>query len=163
MYNHFQYSENLARKLKSIAHTDSDCHFFRASGQSKMTELVNNISSVNGGVLIAVDGKIMDFGWNNSDSLMIHPAYGIVIVFPTKSTDAETIFEAQAHATEVILQCISKMMQDAAGYKNGCDKIDPESFQIDGFGPIADLFYGVELSFKLSDGLNYGLKPEMWI
>ena len=162
-YNHFTYSEMLARKLKPIAHTDDDCHFFRASAQTKMQELLENISSAKGGVLIAVDGKIIDFSWNNSDSLMIKPTYGIVILFPAKSTDANTIFAVQAQATEVALQIIAKMMQDANRYISDCDKIDPESFQIDGFGPMADLFYGVELSFNLDDGLNYELNPDMWL
>lgn len=162
MYNHFQYSETLARKLKPIGHNDGDCHFFRASGQTRMTELINNVSSVNGGVLIAVDGKIIDFEWINSDSLIVNPTYGIVIIFPTKSTDTGSIFAAQTKATDVALQCIAKIMQDASRYKDGCDKIDPDSFQIDGFGPMGDLFYGIELSFSLADGLNYELNPEMW-
>jgi len=162
MYNHFQYTEALARKLKAISHSDSKCRYFRATGQSKLQDLYNNMSSINGCIMIAVDGKIIDFELNSTDSLIVGPQYGIVIVLPTQSSDESTVFNAQEEAKNIMLQCIFKMLQDARRYQNGCDNIDFSSLQIDGFGPIADLFYGVELSFKMKEGQNYELNPEMW-
>lgn len=161
-YNHFMYVEALAIGLIEISHSIDNKRFFRATGQTKMEELMNNFRSVTGGAMIAVDGKIIDFGWNDSDSLMVNPKYGIVILFPAQSADSASIFIAQDRAAQVALQCIAKMMQDASKYLNGCDKIDPSSFQIDGFGPFADYFFGVEISYSLSDGLNYQLNPQMW-
>jgi hypothetical protein len=161
-YNHFFYAEQLAKWLKPISHDSVNKRYFRATGQTKMQELMDNFRSVSGAAIIAVDGKIIDFGWSNSDSLMIKPLYEIVILFPAQSKDADSIFIAQEKAKNVAFQCIAKIMHDARKYLNGCDKIDPASFQIDGFGPFADYFFGVELSFSLSDGLDYQLNAEMW-
>lgn len=163
MYNHFQYSENLARKLKAIGHTDSDCHFFRATEQTELRELEDNLSSAHGMIMLAVDGKDSGFQFRNSDSLMERPAYSLVIAKQTSSSDSDTVFKAQQECKAVMMQVISRMLNDARDYKHRCDLIDPDSFRIEGFGPIGDLFYGVMLWFALDEGVNFEIKPDMWL
>ncbi|MDD4778904.1 MAG: hypothetical protein PHV53_11545, partial [Fermentimonas sp.] len=57
---------------------------------------------------------------------------------------------------------IARMLHDYNNYIDDCDKIDPNSFQLSGFGPIGDSFYGVILDFNLNEGVNYMLNPSMW-
>lgn len=161
-YTHFQYCESLARQLKPVAHTDDDCHFFRATEQSSLTELERNISAAHGMILIAIDGKFSGFNFQ-TDSLIEKPLYGIVIARQTDSTDIDTVFQAQEDTKAVAMQVISRMLCDALSYRNGCEFIEVDSFQLEGFGPIAGYFYGVMLSFSTATGIEYKVDPEMWM
>ncbi len=162
MYNHFIYSEKLARQLVSISHTDTDCHFFRATEQTELEELTDKISRAHGMIMIAIDGASSEFTLNNTDSLMERPGYSLVIAKQTKSTDTDTIFKAQKDSKEAMTAIIARMLHDYNNYIDDCDKIDPNSFQLSGFGPIGDSFYGVILDFNLNEGVNYMLNPAMW-
>lgn len=162
-YNHFQYCESLARRLKPIAHTDDECHFFRASQESNLTEINRNINSLRGMILIALDAKYSQFEYNDSDSLIEKPMYGVVVVKQTDTSDSDTIFAAQEEAKEVVKEIISRMLCDARGYRHGCEYIDKSSLFFEGFGPIGGCFYGVELSFFLKQGINYEINKEMWL
>jgi len=161
-YKHFEYCESLARRLKPVGHTDDDCHFFRATEQSSLTELERNISAAHGMILIAIDGKFSGFDYQ-PDSLIEKPLYGIVIARQTDSTDIDTVFQAQDETKALAMQVISRMMCDARDYRNGCEFIDPGSFLVEGFGPIAGNFYGVILSFSTESGIEYKVDPEMWV
>jgi len=161
-YNHYQYCEALARSLKAISHTDHKCQYFEATEQTELEELEQNISNVSGTILIAIDGQVSSYTFNN-DNLIEKPYYSILIARQTKSTDARTITQSQQFCKQLAAQVIAKMLNDACTYKDGCDRIDPNSFTVEGFGPIADLFYGVILSFTMDVGINYELKPDYWI
>jgi hypothetical protein len=113
-------------------------------------------------VMIAIDGADSNFQFQG-DSLMAKPIYKIVIARQTKSSDTDTIFEAQKASKEAMMQVIAQMLSDARQYKHRCELIDANTFRIAGFGPIADLFYGVTLRFSLAEGVNYKLNPEMWL
>ena len=63
MYNHFSYTEALARNLKAISHTDDDCHFFRATEQMDLGEIEENISSMHGMIMLSIDGKESTFSF----------------------------------------------------------------------------------------------------
>jgi hypothetical protein len=162
-YNHFEYCEALARKLKPVGHTDEDRHFFRATEDTSPKELYNRISSSHGMIMIAIDGKDESYIWPESDSLMVKPVYSLVIAKQTQATDSDTIFIAQRESHMVMRQCIAKILQDAAKYKSGCEFIDAGSFVIEGAGPLGDLFYGVIMTFTLDYGIEYKLNPEMWL
>ncbi len=160
-YNHFSYCEDIARRLKAIGHSDVEKHFFRATEQTEVQELENNMTSARGFILIAVDGKNIDFGWK-ADSLIGIPVYGIVIAGQVSSSDTDTIFDTQDDCSKLAVQVIAKMAEDAEKYNFGAEFIDLGTFAMNGFGPIADLFYGVYLTFTLKEGVNYTINPEMW-
>lgn len=162
MYNHYEYCEAIARKLKSIQHTDTDRHFFRAIEQSELQELEQNISSAHGMIMIAIDGSFSSFQYQ-ADSLMERPTYSVIIAKQTKSTDTDTIFQAIYDSKVAMKQVLSRIMCDARSYKYSCDMIDTSSFQLEGFGPIGDLFYGVILTFSMVEGVNFKLNSEMWL
>ncbi len=161
-YNHFSYMEKLARRLKAVAHTDNDCHFFRATEQTELEELTANISSVHGTIIIAIDGSDISFNNPDSDNLVARPEYMVVVASQTESTDSATIIDAQKKCSEISLQIIAKILQDAQAFQNGCRYVDEKSFNVEGIGPIADNFYGVILSFSLEVGLNFQIDAEMW-
>jgi hypothetical protein len=162
MYDHFKYTEKLARQLIPISHTNTDIHFFRATLQTELKELNEKLTRAHGMIMIAIDEKTSDFSFNQYDSMMERPSYSIVIAKQTKATDTDTIFQAQLESKGVILQVISRMMADYQRNVDGCELIDPNSFKLDGFGPIGDLFYGIILDFYLDEGVNYKLNPAMW-
>ena len=54
------------------------------------------------------------------------------------------------------------MHHDWRNYQNGCQYLDGNSFEIAGFGPVADLFYGVMISFTLSRGIDFRMNKDMW-
>jgi hypothetical protein len=163
MYNHFSYSEKLARRIKAVGHTDDDCHFFRATENQSYQEMAANLSSVSGFVMIAIDGKNSGFLWVDSDSLIERPTYSLVILRQTSINDVDQMFESMELCKVIALQCIAKMLQDARQYVDGCHLIDPASFSIDGVGPVADNFFGVIIQFSLLQGIDYMIDPDMWI
>lgn len=162
MYNHFTYTEKLARQLVPVSHTDTDCHFFRATEQTDLIELDEKISIAHGMIMIAIDGASSEFTLNNADSLMERPGYSIVIAKQTKSADTDSIFQAQKECKEAMTAVIARMLNDYNKNIYGCDKIDTSTFQMSGLGPIGDGFYGVILDFYLDEGVNYMLNPSMW-
>jgi hypothetical protein len=161
-YNHFSYCEDIASRLKAIGHSATETHFFRATEQTEVQELENNMISAKGFIMIAVDGKNVDFGWK-PDSLIEFPLYSILIVGQVSSSDSDTIFKAQDDCSELAIQVIAKMAQDAEAYNLGAEYIDQETFTLNGFGPIGDLFYGVSLSFIVREGVNFQINKSFWI
>lgn len=162
MFDIYKYGEMLARSLKAINHADQKCKFYRATAQTELQELEANISNASGTILIAINERIVPFDYNSSDSLIKKPIYSLVFAQQTKATDTSTIFKAQEDCEALAMQAMAKMLQDAHAYRDGCEYILPESFFIEGFGPIADLFYGVIMSFTFARGVNYELKPQYW-
>jgi len=161
-YNHFEYTEMLARQLIPISHTDTDRHYFRASEESELKELNEMMSQAHGMIMIAIDGKNSEFGFNLADNLIEKSGFSLVIAKQTTSSDTDTIFQAQKDSYNVMMNIVARYMRDYQHSNYGCDFLDPESFAFEGFGPIGDLFYGVILDFYLETGVNYKINPEMW-
>ena len=162
-YNHFEYGEMLASKLKAIKHTKEDVHFFRATEQTRYEDLVDSMSSAHGTILIALNGAVSDFLWVDSDSLMERPQYSFCVLKNTVSDDTDTIFLAQSECKEIAMQIIARMLRDSDSYKNnGLNLINKNSFKIEGIGPVGDNFYGVELSFSFDQGTDFRIDTTMW-
>lgn len=162
MYNHYQYCETLARSLKAISHTDHKCKYFEATEQTELQQLEQNISNASGTILIAIDGQLSNYAFND-DNLIEKPFYSIVIARQTKSTDARTITQSQQYCKSLASQIMARMLNDAHHYLHECDKIDASTFTTEGFGPIAGVFYGVILSFTLAEGRSFEIDKDYWI
>ena len=67
-YDHFAYGEALASSLKDISHSPQKKRFFTAFGLEDLTDLNDSLSSVDGNILIAVDGCESDSEDNGADS-----------------------------------------------------------------------------------------------
>ena len=68
-YDHFAYGEALASSLKDISHSPQKKRFFTAFGLEDLTDLNDSLSSVDGNILIAVDGCESDSEDNGADAL----------------------------------------------------------------------------------------------
>ena len=161
-YNHFQYGEMLARKLKAIAHTDENEHYYRATEAENLQELNERLSSANGMILIAIDGCNSDVSWNDSDSLMELPQYFFVIAKETAGNDIAKIFESQSECKAVALQIIARMKKDGRDFNLSLQYLEEKSITVRGIGPIGDNFYGVIFGFNMNYGINYQLDKSMW-
>ncbi|MDR1370803.1 MAG: hypothetical protein LBJ72_11870 [Dysgonamonadaceae bacterium] len=162
-YNHFTYGEMLARALKPIRHTDIDKHFYQAIEVEDLPDLDERLSDAHGVNLIAIDGSNSDFIYKNPEAFLKRPQYFFIIVAQTDSTDIQTVLAAQKQCETVAEQIISKMLCDFHEYVSGLHALDPETFTIRGYGPIADNFYGVILGFNMSQPKPYKIDQTMWI
>ena len=161
-YNHYEYCEAIARKLKAIRHTDEKQKFYRATEQDEIQDLEERLSEASGMLFIAIDGTESEFDWKNSDSLMEQPSYKFAIVEQTEQGNSGSIFKALKHCEVIARQVIFKMMDDYHGHQKGMELLEPSSFQMKGFGPLRDSFYGVLVGFSFNQGINYKLNKDLW-
>ena len=84
-YDHFAYGEALASSLKDISHTPQRRRFFTAFGLEDLTNLDDNLSSVTGTILIAVDGCESDSEDNGADAINDKQVYSFIVAQNTNS------------------------------------------------------------------------------
>jgi len=162
-YNHFEYAEFIARHLRSVAHTNTNCHFLRSDEVEDITDLSERISRIKGFVLIAIDGFNSDFGWADSDNLMNIPQYYLAIVRQTEAGNIDAIHDSKNLCRTELMQVIGKMMAHyEMGYK-GMEFLDIASMSIRGVGPLAERFYGVMLGFNMNNPTAFGIDESKWI
>lgn len=144
-YNHFAYGEALASQLKDISHTPQKKRFFTAFGLEDLINLDDNLSSVTGTILIAVDGQESESEDNGADGLNDKQVYSFIVARNTITGQPDTINQAARHCKLICKQIRNKLLTDSslAGY------IDRNT-QINGIGPIGDNFYGAVLTFFLN-------------
>lgn len=144
-YDHFAYGEALASSLKDISHTPQKKRFFTAFGLEDLTNLDDNLSSVDGTILIAIDGCESESDYNGADGLNDKPVYSFIVAKNTISGKPETVNQAAKHCKLICKQIRNKLFQDSslASY------IDRNT-QINGIGPIGDNFYGAVLTFFMN-------------
>jgi hypothetical protein len=164
-YNHFEYGEKLARKLKAIAHTDKEEHFYRATEMEDMQELNARLSGARGMILVAIDGSNSDLGWKDSDSLMERPQYFFVISKQTPGNDVSKIFESQSECKAVALQIIAYMKKEGNSHnpQSPLQFLEEGSITIRGYGPLNENFYGVVLGFNFNYGIDYRIDKSFWL
>jgi hypothetical protein len=164
MYNHFEYGRYLAENLKAIQHTASEPHYFRATDQIALTDLLQRISQASGILLVAWDAMKSGFEWHGSDSLIERPEYAFWLLKQTAGDDIETVFSAQNECRTIAKEIVARMFADSDNYApNGLNLLDKGSVKLEGIGHAGDNFFGVEISFSFIQGINYQLKPEMWM
>lgn len=144
-YDHFAYGEALASSLKDISHTPQKKRFFTVFGLEDLTNLDDNLSSVDGTILIAIDGCESESDDNGADGLNDKPVYSFIVAKNTISGKPETVNQAAKHCRLICKQIRNKLFQDSslASY------IDRNT-QINGIGPIGDNFYGAVLTFFMN-------------
>lgn len=136
-YDHFAYGEALASALKAISHTSQKKRFFTAFGLEDLISLDDSLSSINGTILIAVDGCESESEDNEADSLNDKQVYSFIVARNTISGNPETINQAAK-------QCKSNT-------------------QINGIGPIGDNFYGTVLTFFVNVPEEFIVDPNYFL
>ena len=123
---------------------------------------MGRMSSVSCTVLVALDGKNADFGYNDAERLSKRPQYFFMILTPASLEDSAAILTAQASCEAIALQIQARMMLDSRKYQNGLTGLLPETFTIRGIGPLYDNLFGVIMGFNVEFGIDYSINPEMW-
>lgn len=162
-YNHFVYSEWIARHLKSIGHSERSCHFLRSDKVEEISDLEERISQIVGYVAIAIDGYNSDFAWSNDDNLINIPQYFFAIVRQTESGDIDSVHESKRLCHEELKEVIGRMMMDYEEGNEGLDFLDIENMTVRGIGPLAERFYGVMLGFSMKNPTAFGIDESKWM
>lgn len=156
-YDHYAYCEQVARTLKAVGHDDQRPRFFTVFGLEDLYNFEDKLSAVTGMVLIAVDGTEMDSTDNRADGITDTYTYSIILAKNTQRDRPDTIAQA-------IRQC-----QVAALQVRNLLRLDPDlqyslglEMQLNGIGPIGDGFYGVMLTFTVTDYPDYTIDEKQW-
>ena len=155
-FNFFTYAEQLASQLLDVAHTPENPRFFTAYGLEDLVSFTDRISTLEGFVMIAVDGFESDSDDNRADALDETRHYGIIICRNTVDGDPLSINSAFQQGDNLCRQVRNRMFRDL----RPC--ID-RSTQINGIGPIGDCFYGCLLSFTMSSTEGFLVDSDYWI
>lgn len=156
-YNHFEYGEHLAIKLKPISHTPEKPRFFEAFGLEDLFNLNDKLSSVTGTILIAVNGYESDSKDNGADGLNDTLQYTFIVARNTVADRPKTITNAFEECRVICKQIRNHLFQD----ETIVPIIDRDT-QLNGIGPIGDNFYGCMLTFSIQEGENFFIDPTLW-
>jgi len=161
-YNHFAYGLQMATRLKAVKHTDQDRRWYECAESDNLISLMQRLSSVTGTVMIGLDGKNSDFGYNDAESLRKKPQYFFMILTTARADDSAAILAGQEMCEGIALQIQARMMLDSRNYDNGLTGFIPESVTIRGIGPMGDNLFGVIMGFNEEHGVDYQIKDEYW-
>ena len=154
-FNFFSYAESLAKQLVAIGHSDERQRFFTAFGLEDLVSFTDRLSSLEGFVMIAVDGYESDSDDNRADALDETRHYGIIICRNTVDGDPLSFSRAFQQSENLCRQVRNRMFLDLR------PDID-RSTQINGIGPIGDCFYGCLLSFTMSSTEGFLVDDDYW-
>ena len=146
-YDHFAYGEALASSLKDISHSPQKKRFFTAFGLEDLTDLNDSLSSVDGNILIAVDGCESDSEDNGADALNDKQVYSFIVAQSTVSGNPNSINQAAKQCKCICKQIRNQLLKEV-------EYVDRNT-QINGIGPIGDNFYGTVLTFFLNVPEDY--------
>ena len=149
-YDHYTYCEALARKLKAVGHTGQRPRFFTAFGLEDLYNFEDKLSAVTGMVLIAVDGTEMDSAGNRADGLADTCTYSIILAKNTQRDRPDTIAQAIRQCRETALQVRNLLLLDP-DLRDGLGL----EMRLNGIGPIGDGFYGVVLTYTVTEYPDY--------
>lgn len=157
IYNHFEYGKRIASTLKAIDHHQGRKRFFEAHGLEDLFELEEVLSSVNGTILIAVDGCESESNYNRADGVMDTRHYAYIIASPTIGDQPASITAAIDKSRKLCKQVRNLLLHDPdlMGYLN-------RNTEMNGIGPIGDNFYGCMLSFSIDEPDDLQLNPDDW-
>ena len=155
-FNFFTYAEQLASQLLAIGHSPERPRFFTAFGLEDLVSVTDRLSSLDGFLMIAVDGFESDSDDNRADALDETRHYGIIICRNTVDGDNLSMQRAFKQCETLCKQVRNRMFMDLLG------SID-RSTQINGIGPIGDCFYGCLLSFTISSTEGFLVDKDYWI
>lgn len=157
IYNHFEYGKRIASTLKAIDHHQGRKRFFEAHGLEDLFELEEVLSSVNGTILIAVDGCESESSYNGADCVMDTRHYAYILACHALSDQPASITAAINKSRKLCKQVRNLLLSDInlLGFLN-------RNTEMNGIGPIGDNFYGCMLSFEINEPDELQLDPDAW-
>lgn len=138
-----EFALEMATTLSAIAHSAAHPRFFTASGPEDTSNVDDRLSSVDGTIMVAVDGCEMATVQTTQDQVCERTTYYILIARKTNSDRPDSIRASINACRDLALQVRNvlwcryrQVSRDAVMY--GC-------------GPLADNFYGVALEFHVDE------------
>ncbi len=168
MYNHINYMQSCAEVLKAIAHTEASPRFHIIGGIASMDELLQNLSKADEGFhLLApnnVDGSFSIANDVPLDKRMLQ----FYVVKRNPFTDYVGMATAKTECHALAAKIISRMAYHAylANLQGpdtyGLRDLDIRTISYQSVGPLADNFYGIEVTFTLYSGTNFIYNQDDW-
>ena len=155
-FDFLSYAEQLACQLKAVAHSDEHRRFFTSFGLEDLVSFTDRLSSLEGYVMIAIDGHESESNDNHADALDAAYHYGIIICCNTVSDDPATIEAAFTTCDRLCREVRNRMLQELR------PRISRDT-EINGIGPIGDNFYGCLLSITMNDTEGFAIDHTCWM
>lgn len=154
-FSFFDFAEEMARSLQAVAHSDNHIRFFRASGPEEVGSLEDRISSLDGTVLIAVDGCESVSVPSTRDQICERNTYHLMLVRQTNSDRPETI-DASVRACFGLVKQVRNMLWRRYREVN-------KDVTLWGCGPLGDNFYGCGMTFRVDEYPDFDIDPNIFI
>ncbi len=154
-FDFLSYAEVLAGRLKAVGHSEGHRRFFHSFGLEDLVFFTDRLSSLDGFVMIAVDGHESESTDNRADALADTRHYGIIICRNTVADDPASISSAFADADRLCREVRNRMLHELRPYIS-------RDTEINGIGPIGDNFYGCLLSFTVEDTEGFAIDQTQW-
>jgi hypothetical protein len=154
MFDLISYMENIATTHKSIGHTSTSPKFFRCTGIAQVEELLQNIASAQGTILLA-DINLGGTIFGETESFTDQPAFVYYVMKQANFHDLEEQATIKKECKELGLAILAKLKHDRwqdnfnAG-ANGLKALDLSRIPYDTIGPIANHWYGCMFTFRLN-------------
>lgn len=157
-YNHFDYCMRLLQELKANIHPT----LLKAFGVEQLEQFRQQLSSVEGLCMVAVDAAEQDFSRRDSDNFAVRSSYSIVLLAPAQLADTELIFDAVNRTNHIAQEIVRRILQDAINPQAELYARQPSDITIQGVGPIGDHFFGTIISFKIITNFPFVLNADLW-
>lgn len=154
-FDFLSYAERLARMHNFISHSDDHCRFFPSFGLEDLVSFTDRLSSLEGFVMIAVDGCESESSDNRADALDGAYHYGIIVCRNTVSGSPSSLFGAVRESARICAQLRNRMFHELR------PRISRDT-EINGIGPIGDNFYGCLLSITMNDTEGFDIDQTYW-
>lgn len=154
-FDFFEWAEDIAKKLKCVAHGTGHERFFKASGAELTSTMDERLSSLSSTVLIAVDKDELVTDRNFADSLIESHDYALVLCSPTVESKQDSIVTAVHNAASVLQQVRNIAVRDLGSRISKCAMYPS--------GVIGDNFYGMVLEFTVTSMPNFSVNADYFL
>lgn len=168
MYDHITYTQFVAIALKAIAHTTASPKHHIIGGVGSMDELLQKISKADNGYhLLASDNIDGAIGYSN-DSPTDRQMNQFCIVKRVPVANYAARAAAKRDCKAVAAKVVGRMIYDSfiANTTNvdiyGLKNLDLLSFSYQSIGPLADGFYGTEVTFDVYNSVDLQYQASDW-
>ena len=148
------YMEDVAKTHRSIGHTLASPKFFRCTGIGNVEELLQNMSSAQGTIIMA-DINLGGTIFGETESFSDQPAFTYYVIKQASFSDLEEQSMIKQECKTLGLAILAKLKYDRyqdnfnSGV-NGLKALDLTRIPYDTIGPIANHWYGCMFTFRLN-------------
>lgn len=155
MYDNVAYIELCAAKLKAIRHTAAKPRFHIMNGLANLDQLLQNLHHADTGFHLLASGNIdgaIGYSSDNPTDRQMNQFYALKRVDVNNYNDIAT---AKKECKALAQKVIGKMLYDCylanttPADPHGLKNLEVRSFSYQTVGPLADNFFGIEVTFDV--------------